>query len=118
MQKIVRRFIMIKKNVKFVNFKDANKCIELACCDCGYIMCKSCRNSDINCGCYGKCVSCNTDVNRGEDGSISAKNGIVVNADLTQNVMMLMMKIIKLKIYLTLIYKNIYIEYVYGDISN
>lgn len=57
-----------KKKCEICKLQGCNKCIELACCDCGYILCKSCRNSNINCGCYGKCFSCNTDVNRGEDG--------------------------------------------------
>ena len=46
-----------------------NNCIETACCDCSVIMCKSCGgNGEPNCGCYGKCSSCNTDVNRGTNG--------------------------------------------------
>ena len=46
-----------------------NKCIETACWDCSVIMCKSCSgNGEPKCGCYGKCSSCNTDINRGSDG--------------------------------------------------
>lgn len=49
--------------------KGCNKCIEIVCCDCCVIMCKNCRNNDeINCGCYGQCSSCRTNVDRGNDG--------------------------------------------------
>jgi hypothetical protein len=31
-------------------------------------MCKECRNCDVDCGCYGECFSCGTEVNRGSEG--------------------------------------------------
>lgn len=45
------------------------KCVEFACCDCGYDMCYNCRNYDnIKCGCYGNCYTCGIDINRGYEG--------------------------------------------------
>ncbi len=44
-------------------------CVKTACCDCCVVMCKKCRESgDPTCGCYGTCIQCGTDVNRGEHG--------------------------------------------------
>ena len=44
-------------------------CIKVVCCDCGVSMCKDCGgNGDSNCGCYGNCSSCETNINRGENG--------------------------------------------------
>ena len=43
-------------------------CVEFACCDCGYNMCYECRNNEVDCGCYGNCYSCGTDINRGSEG--------------------------------------------------
>ncbi len=48
--------------------RGCNECVTFACCDCGYNMCYKCRDNEVDCGCYGKCYSCGTDVNRGEDG--------------------------------------------------
>ena len=51
------------------NVSGCNNCIDTACCDCSVIMCKNCSgNGEPTCGCYGKCSSCQTDVNRGSDG--------------------------------------------------
>lgn len=45
------------------------KCIGCVCCDCGVRMCPNCSGSgEPNCGCYGRCSSCRTDVNRGQHG--------------------------------------------------
>jgi hypothetical protein len=45
------------------------KCIKLVCCDCGNFMCKECTdNTRVHCGCYGKCSSCDIDVNRCDNG--------------------------------------------------
>jgi hypothetical protein len=48
--------------------RGCKECVEFACCDCGYNMCYECRNSEVDCGCYGRCYSCGDDVNRGSDG--------------------------------------------------
>ena len=49
--------------------RGCKECVEFVCCDCGYDMCHECRNNDEdNCGCYGHCYSCGTDVNRGSEG--------------------------------------------------
>ena len=49
--------------------RGCKECVEFVCCDCGYDMCQECRNNDEdNCGCYGNCYSCGTDVNRGSEG--------------------------------------------------
>ena len=46
-----------------------SECIKTACCDCSERMCRNCSGSgEPNCGCYGTCCSCGTDVNRGSDG--------------------------------------------------
>jgi hypothetical protein len=31
-------------------------------------MCYNCRNKEVDCGCYGKCYSCDVDINRGSEG--------------------------------------------------
>ena len=44
-------------------------CIRTVCCDCGVRMCRRCKNDhNVLCGCYGSCLGCGTDVNRGENG--------------------------------------------------
>ncbi len=48
--------------------RGCEECVTFACCDCGYYMCVECRDNEVDCGCYGHCYSCRTDVNRGEDG--------------------------------------------------
>ncbi len=48
--------------------RGCKECVEFACCDCDYNMCYECRNNEVDCGCYGECYSCGTDVNRGSDG--------------------------------------------------
>jgi hypothetical protein len=48
--------------------RGCKECVEFVCCDCGYNMCYECRNNEVDCGCYGHCYSCRTDVNRGSDG--------------------------------------------------
>ena len=48
--------------------RGCKECVEFVCCDCGYNMCYECRNNEVDCGCYGHCYSCGTDVNRGSDG--------------------------------------------------
>jgi hypothetical protein len=48
--------------------RGCKECVEFACCDCGYNMCYECRNNEVDCGCYGHCYSCGTDVNRGSEG--------------------------------------------------
>ena len=48
--------------------RGCRECVEFACCDCGYNMCYECRNNEVDCGCYGHCYSCGTDVNRGSEG--------------------------------------------------
>jgi hypothetical protein len=48
--------------------RGCKECVEFACCDCGYNMCYECRNNEVDCGCYGNCYSCGTDVNRGSEG--------------------------------------------------
>ena len=48
--------------------RGCKECVTFACCDCGYNMCVECRDNEVDCGCYGHCYSCRTDVNRGEDG--------------------------------------------------
>lgn len=46
-----------------------NEDFEVVCSDCCVIMCNTCKeDDDILCGCYGKCDSCNCDVDRGSDG--------------------------------------------------
>jgi hypothetical protein len=50
------------------NIRGCKECVEFVCCDCDYNMCKECRNSDVDCGCYGECYSCMTEVNRGSEG--------------------------------------------------
>jgi hypothetical protein len=50
------------------NIRGCKECVEFVCCDCDYNMCKECRNSDVDCGCYGECYSCGRDVNRGSEG--------------------------------------------------
>ncbi len=45
------------------------KCIKTVCCDCCVSMCEKCSDdSEIECGCYGNCTSCGSDVNRGTHG--------------------------------------------------
>ena len=48
--------------------RGCKECVEFVCCDCGYNMCYECRNNEVDCGCYGHCYSCGTDVDRGSDG--------------------------------------------------
>lgn len=48
--------------------RGCRECVEFVCCDCGYNMCYECRNNEVDCGCYGHCYSCRTDVNRGSEG--------------------------------------------------
>ncbi len=48
--------------------RGCKECVEFVCCDCGYNMCYECINNEVDCGCYGHCYSCRTDVNRGSDG--------------------------------------------------
>ena len=48
--------------------RGCKKCVTYACCDCGYDMCESCRNTDIKCGCYGECYRCYININRGSEG--------------------------------------------------
>jgi hypothetical protein len=60
-----------KGNLKCYNCRisGCNKCIQTVCCDCSERMCKNCSGTgEPNCGCYGKCSSCGTDVNRGSNG--------------------------------------------------
>lgn len=43
--------------------------METVCSDCSITLCSTCENNDeVLCKCYGKCDSCECDVNRGEDG--------------------------------------------------
>jgi len=48
--------------------RGCKECVEFVCCDCSYNMCYECINNEVDCGCYGHCYSCRTDVNRGSDG--------------------------------------------------
>jgi len=48
--------------------RGCKECVTFACCDCDYNMCYQCRNNEVDCGCYGECYSCGTDVNRGSEG--------------------------------------------------
>jgi hypothetical protein len=49
--------------------RGCTECVEFAvCCDCSYNMCIECRNNEVDCGCYGECYTCGSDVNRGSDG--------------------------------------------------
>jgi hypothetical protein len=50
------------------NIRGCKECVEFVCCDCDYNMCIECRNSEVDCGCYGECYSCGRDVNRGSEG--------------------------------------------------
>ena len=51
------------------NISGCNQCIKTVCCDCCERMCSNCSGTgEPNCGCYGKCSRCGTDVNRGSDG--------------------------------------------------
>ena len=44
-------------------------CMQTFCAECEVRTCKKCyNNTDILCGCYGKCYDCNTDVTRGSKG--------------------------------------------------
>jgi hypothetical protein len=46
-----------------------NEEFEIVCSDCSVIMCNTCKYNDNNlCGCYGRCDSCNCEVDRGSDG--------------------------------------------------
>lgn len=43
--------------------------METVCSDCSATLCSKCEyDEDVLCGCYGKCYSCDCDVNRGSDG--------------------------------------------------
>ena len=43
--------------------------METVCSDCSATLCSKCEiDDDVLCGCYGKCDSCECDVNRGSDG--------------------------------------------------
>jgi len=49
--------------------RGCRKCIDVVCCDCCVSMCYKCRNNGKSlCGCYGKCYTCDFDLNRGSDG--------------------------------------------------
>jgi hypothetical protein len=48
--------------------RGCKECVTFACCDCDYNMCYECRNNEVDCGCYGHCYSCGTDIDRGSDG--------------------------------------------------
>jgi hypothetical protein len=48
--------------------RGCKECVEFACCDCDYNMCYECRNNEVDCGCYGECYSCGTNIDRGSEG--------------------------------------------------
>ena len=46
-----------------------NTCTKMSCGDCGVIMCKECSGDGRpTCGCYGRCTSCGSRVDRGSNG--------------------------------------------------
>jgi hypothetical protein len=49
--------------------KGCSDCVKECCCDCSVSLCKRCLDSrHVKCGCYGECVVCKKDVDRGSDG--------------------------------------------------
>ena len=52
----------------YCELRGCEDCVKIVCCDCSVRMCTECANSDVLCGCYGKCYSCGCDVDRGSDG--------------------------------------------------